>query len=89
MNTSHSLAKMVTDIMIDTKLAIFANMTDSLHTTLSDLVMSAPGRLSPSQTLKGGRHWRARHDRRISMTGGYIAPKFEEKEAQKVEGQYP
>ncbi len=74
--------------MIDSKLALFANMTDSLHTTLSDLVMSAPGRLSPSQTIKGSRY-RARHEHRISMTGGYVAPKFEGKEAQKMEGQYP
>ena len=72
---------MTTDTMIDTKLTLCTNMAESFHNTFTDLVTSAANRLSPSQTPGGSRNGHMR-----SATVGYIAPIFEGKDAQKVEG---
>lgn len=76
---------MATDIMIDTKPTLCTNMGQSLHNTFTDLAVSA-ARLSPSLQTPGARHSRAGNGHMRSATVGYIAPIFEGKDAQKVEG---
>jgi hypothetical protein len=77
---------MATDIMIDTKLTLCTDTAESFHNTFTDLVTSAANRLSPSQTPGGGRHSHAGNGHMRSATVGYIAPIFEGKDAQTVEG---
>jgi hypothetical protein len=77
---------MATDIMIDSKLALFANMADCLHNSFPNLVSSPPNKMSPSQTPKDSRFGRTGRGHMRSSTVGYIAPKFEGKQAQKLEG---
>jgi hypothetical protein len=77
---------MATDIMTDTKLTLCTNMAESIHNTFTDLATSAASRLSPSQTPGGKRHSRSGNGHMRSATVGYIAPIFEGKDAQKVEG---
>jgi hypothetical protein len=77
---------MATDIMVDTKLTLCTNTAESFHNTFADLVTSAANRLSPSQTPGGSRHGHAGNGHMRSATVGYIAPIFEGKDAQAVEG---
>lgn len=83
---SDSLARMATDIMVDTKLTLCTNMVEPLHNTLVDPVLSAANGLLPPQTPGGRRHSRSGNFHMRSATVGYIAPIFEGKNAQKVEG---
>jgi hypothetical protein len=78
---------MITDIMFDT--TTFDDGPDSLHSRLSDLVMSARGSSSTSESSKegfdsGSERW---NWRRFSIVG-YLSPKFEGKEIQKQEGKH-
>jgi hypothetical protein len=77
---------MATNIMIDTKLTLITNMAESLHNTFADRVISAANNLSLSHTPRGSRHSRSGNGHMRSATVGYIAPVFEGKQAQKVEG---
>lgn len=77
---------MATDIMIETKLTLRTNMAEPFQNAFTDLVTGAANRLSLSQTPGGGRHSRAGNGHMRSATVGYVAPIFEGKGAQKVEG---